>query len=1241
MTGLYTSPVVVPSASSSITVTATSEADSTKSGSATVALCYPLPTVSGVSPSTVLVDSDQTTLNVVVTGATPASVVFFGVQALATTFVSPTQVTAILPASFETTEGIFPIYVNNPPPAGGMSSTSAQFEIVGTLLTVDVTGLPAGSPAAVTVAGPAGLNVPVSDTRFIDGPEGIYTVTAGGVAIGKTTYYATAPTQSVALAKGQSGTVVVNYYNIVPTTTKVLDNEGMAGLQKSPDGSTITMSSESAVAASLQPGDTLASAATSVIPYGLLVKILTVSLAGGTVTATVQPATLEDAFEQATFSIAELLNMTTMNAQSRARLGARVLSRKDAISAGLPVPLDSATDPCAGNPDTIVVPYAQSLFSKQWGGSGNATGSARLTLDATLEICPSFTFTYTINSFSLTSLNATASLGHSAHITLQGSGSISIGDGPVYSSTPMEFGPWPVVVGGVPLMLTITATPFVGGTAQGNAGFTTGVSESAQGTAGLSYANGLWSIINTNSSPTFTQDPLSLDAGVDLKGYAGVKLALVIDGVVAPNISPDVYLDFNADTSSKPWWTLTTGLEAQAGVDVTILGKSLLSYESQTFNIFSLPVAQANPPAFSLGAVSPTLASLSPASATVGSPGFNLIVVGSGFVPDSIVYVNGVPLATTYVNTTELTAVLPATEMLNAGVLSITVSNPDTSGAASQALNFTVAPLPCSPALVGLTLNPTSINAGQSANGTLTLSCAPNSTVSVPLSSSNSAVLVVPPTATVQAGSTTGTFGATAASSVAAATNVLVTATYGGVAKMATVGVNPPLPPCTLSSLAFNPNSISAGETSTGTLALTCPTASEITAILNSSDSNALSVPASITISAGSSSQTFIATALATGQATITATYNSTSVSTTVVVEATGPYSVIAPFAGSNGTAPQALIMGADGMLYGVAQGGTGGYGLVFQVDPAAQEIISVHSFDGQNGSNPLYIIQASNGNFYVVVQYLSGSNSGAILEMDPTTFAITTLHALKTDGSEGVKPFYLLEGYDGALYGLALFGGAGTPADGVVFKCDTQGNFSVLHSFSGPDGANLSSLIQGVDGYLYGTATANGPDLEGEVFRIAPDGSTFSIFHPFKGGNDGGYPVSIIQTATGEFYGLEQFGAGALFRLDVTGNATVVVNFTAAEGSQLNVLTEVQTPSGALLLGTAQAGGTATGAGTIFEFNPTTSEFSVIYSFSNNSGDIPYGHFAQSPSGGPIYGITGFGAPANSQYGVVFEITP
>jgi len=88
----------------------------------------------------------------------------------------------------------------------------------------------------------------------------------------------------------------------------------------------------------------------------------------------------------------------------------------------------------------------------------------------------------------------------------------------------------------------------------------------------------------------------------------------------------------------------------------------------------------------------PVLNTVSPASAIAGSGALTLTLTGTHFVPAATVAWNGVALQTTYVGSTQLSAMVPDSDIAQSGTVSITVTNPAPGGGTSSALSFTIAP---------------------------------------------------------------------------------------------------------------------------------------------------------------------------------------------------------------------------------------------------------------------------------------------------------------------------------------------------------------------------------------------------------------------------------------------------------------------------------------------------------------------------------------------------------------------
>ena len=167
--GLYTAPGAPP-APNTVSVTATSVADSRKTASASVTIANPAPTLSALSFSTINAGSSDTTLGLTGTGFARQSVVEANGTALATTFGSDTSLSATIPAAMLATAGTLSVTVATPTPGGGASSALS----LGVLIAVSL------SPAAQTldVSGTEQFTATVQGTTntgvnwFVNGVEG-------------------------------------------------------------------------------------------------------------------------------------------------------------------------------------------------------------------------------------------------------------------------------------------------------------------------------------------------------------------------------------------------------------------------------------------------------------------------------------------------------------------------------------------------------------------------------------------------------------------------------------------------------------------------------------------------------------------------------------------------------------------------------------------------------------------------------------------------------------------------------------------------------------------------------------------------------------------------------------------------------------------------------------------------------------------------------------------------------------
>jgi uncharacterized repeat protein (TIGR03803 family) len=246
-----------------------------------------------------------------------------------------------------------------------------------------------------------------------------------------------------------------------------------------------------------------------------------------------------------------------------------------------------------------------------------------------------------------------------------------------------------------------------------------------------------------------------------------------------------------------------------------------------------------------------------------------------------------------------------------------------------------------------------------------------------------------------------------------------------------------------------------------------------------------------------------------------------------------------------DGASPNAaLIQTADGNLYGTTEFGGAvcylpdGCGTVFKMTPSGA-LTTLYSFckspGCSDGAFPLgALVRDDNGYFYGTT-YQGGSHGGGTLFKITPSGTLTTLDVL-CDGSGpcNYEPEVgMVMASDGDFYGIASSGG--TSAYGTIFKMTPSGKLTTIYSFCSQAGCAdgetpIAALIQGTDGYLYGSTGAGGPNGLGTIFKTTLDGTLTTLY--------GEGATTLMQDTNGDFYGTiargGNLGCGTVFRLSV-----------------------------------------------------------------------------------------------------------
>jgi uncharacterized repeat protein (TIGR03803 family) len=257
--------------------------------------------------------------------------------------------------------------------------------------------------------------------------------------------------------------------------------------------------------------------------------------------------------------------------------------------------------------------------------------------------------------------------------------------------------------------------------------------------------------------------------------------------------------------------------------------------------------------------------------------------------------------------------------------------------------------------------------------------------------------------------------------------------------------------------------------------------------------------------------------------------------------------------------------------------------------------------------------------------------------------------------GNKGSGPGYgsLVQGLDGNLYGVTQAGGrfiAGRCGCGTVFKVTPGGTLTILHTFNGDDGQEpFAGLALATNGDFYGTTRLGGPTSgsygDGNVFKVTPDGK-FTALYDFTGYSTGIYPLgSLLQASDRSLYGTTSWGGSGR-------NYYVGTAFKVSSAGTLTTLRSFGGPVGynpeAALIeasdgnfyGTTPLGGA---------YCVTASGCGTVYRMTPDGTMTPLHSFdgtdGSSPSGSLVQGADGslYGTTFDGGtlgYGTVFKIT-
>lgn len=268
--------------------------------------------------------------------------------------------------------------------------------------------------------------------------------------------------------------------------------------------------------------------------------------------------------------------------------------------------------------------------------------------------------------------------------------------------------------------------------------------------------------------------------------------------------------------------------------------------------------------------------------------------------------------------------------------------------------------------------------------------------------------------------------------------------------------------------------------------------------------------------------------------------------------------------------------------------------------------------------------------------------DSGTIFTADANG---NNLHAVyscnQTDGA------YIVGGLcmagNGKLYGVTTWGGCHDSC--VCFSYNPiTGQFMDFHDLY-CDPANgwgaMSSMTLGTDGNLYGLCGTGGLNNYGVIYKIDPTTETYYDVYDFTGTTGGGvYGAggTLTQLSDGKFYGMTNIGGtynqGVIFSFDPTNsNYTLLYSLDSAHGMSPYYGGLIKATDGKLY-GMTQVGG-ANNQGVLFSYDFSTSVYTDLFDFISTTGYSPLGSLIQATNG-KLYGMTNAGGSGGA--GVIFS---
>ncbi|ADB52911.1 Ig domain-containing protein [Conexibacter woesei] len=392
-------------------------------------------------------------------------------------------------------------------------------------LHVAVSGVPAGRTATVVVTSPRGRRWRIARTRtFRPRVPGRWTVTGQRIVREDVTLFPKHRSSVVQVRRGGRGTIRVAYVQSVANETAVAPARAIKSFERDGGRLVLTVADPQRKIAA---GGVVAAGVSEATPQGALIAVSSVRRSGTTAVVTGTQAPLSAIGPQARITVRPELT-----------LGQDGLARAS-----------------AAQPGAVEKPYKCS-------GGVSASINGSVGLDAGAEIGISwggFWHPLTVKAI------AAARLRQSAQLSLVVAGKAKCELDVDLLKRDIRYSPITFTVGPVPVVITpkLNFRVFAEGSVQG--AVETSVRQSLDARVGLEWdGDDLIPIKSVTNRTSFTPPKPQFDASIE--AGLGPRLMFDVYEVGGPYITGDALARFDVSSHKNPWWRLSAGFQAGAGI---------------------------------------------------------------------------------------------------------------------------------------------------------------------------------------------------------------------------------------------------------------------------------------------------------------------------------------------------------------------------------------------------------------------------------------------------------------------------------------------------------------------------------------------------------------------------------------------------------------------------------------------------------------------------------------------------